>query len=383
MIQKLNAYSHFALYNLNFYTDMNDDFLLDDEDEELNEDDYYIGEENDEEDEDEDQEEIDDDEESKKGPVTSTKLTADEIWLRSAYDDIVAAGAKLKDDSIQVAAQTIVMANPKHTSTSTVNNIIRDMFQSQGHHRMVNSVYNPETALRGEDIDIDFLGTDDDAGFNKKFSEDAKNQIARFIDYLANRDLSKDSIIMRNKKRRHLPAFLIFLFSSGMYDLVINCPTMPKVYQDQIKRALDKITNSKYDIVEELALAYEKAGRQKVADRVRQMQLAWFTKEPAEIKTALPYRDLELTYDDILIYREYRSKYTNISKSITQDTISDFIEVVVDPEAGIYQKLKDKTRSEAINEVKQIYKNWAKENPVDSDLANKVIWKETDSITTN
>ena len=113
------------------------------------------------------------------------------------------------------------------------------------------------------------------------------------------------------------------------------------------------------------------------------MQLAWFTKEPAEIKTALPYRDLELTYDDILIYREYRSKYTNISKSITQDTISDFIEVVVDPEAGIYQKLKDKTRSEAINEVKQIYKNWAKENPVDSDLANKVIWKETDSITTN
>ena len=363
---------------------MNDDFLLDDEDEELNEDDYYIGEENDEEDEDEDQEEIiDDDEESKKGPVTSTKLTADEIWLRSAYDDIVAAGAKLKDDSIQVAAQTIVMANPKHTSTSTVNNIIRDMFQSQGHHRMVNSVYNPETALRGEDIDIDFLGTDDDAGFNKKFSEDAKNQIARFIDYLANRDLSKDSIIMRNKKRRHLPAFLIFLFSSGMYDLVINCPTMPKVYQDQIKRALDKITNSKYDIVEELALAYEKAGRQKVADRVRQMQLAWFTKEPAEIKTALPYRDLELTHDDILIYREYRSKYTNISKSITQDTISDFIEVVVDPEAGIYQKLKDKTRSEAINEVKQIYKNWAKENPVDSDLANKVIWKETDSITTN
>ena len=209
---------------------MNDDFLLDNEDEELNEDDYYIGEENDEEDEDEDQEEIiDDDEESKKGPVTSTKLTADEIWLRSAYDDIVAAGAKLKDDSIQVAAQTIVMANPKHTSTSTVNNIIRDMFQSQGHHRMVNSVYNPETALRGEDIDIDFLGTDDDAGFNKKFSEDAKNQIARFIDYLANRDLSKDSIIMRNKKRRHLPAFLIFLFSSGMYDLVINCPTMPKV----------------------------------------------------------------------------------------------------------------------------------------------------------
>jgi hypothetical protein len=362
---------------------MNDDFLLDDEDEELNEDDYYIGEEDTDDEEDEDQEEVDDEESDKSGPIKSTKLTADEIWLRNAYDDIVAAGAKLKDDSIQVAAQTIVLANPKHTSTSTVNNIIRDMFQSQGHHRMVNSVYNPETALRGEDIDIDFLGTDDDAGFNKKFSEDAKNQIARFIDYLANRDLSKDSVIMRNKKRRHLPAFLIFLFSSGMYDLVINCPTMPKEYQDQIKRALDKITNSKYDIVEELALAYEKAGRPKVAERVRQMQLAWFTKEPAEIKTALPYRDLELTYDDILIYREYRSKYTNISKSITQDVISDLIEVVVDPEAGIYQKLKDKTRSEAINEVKQIYKTWAKENPVDSDLANKVIWKDTDSITTN
>ena len=106
---------------------MNDDFLLDDEDEELNEDDYYIGEEDTDDEEDEDLEEVDDEESDKSGPIKSTKLTADEIWLRSAYDDIVAAGAKLKDDSIQVAAQTIVMANPKHTSTSTVNNIIRDI----------------------------------------------------------------------------------------------------------------------------------------------------------------------------------------------------------------------------------------------------------------
>ena len=78
-----------------------------------------------------------------------------------------------------------------------------------------------------------------------------------------------------------------------------------------------------------------------------------------------------LTYDDVVLYREFRSKFTNTSKTITQDTISDLIEVYQDPEAGIYEKLKDKTRSEAISDVKQVWKNWISDNARDSDLAKK------------
>ena len=240
---------------------------------------------------------------------------------------------------------------------------------------MVNSVYTPDQPLRGEDFDEDYL-QDTDGSFNRRFAQEARDQISRFIDFLNNRDLSKDSIISARRKRRQLPAFIIFLFSSGMYDLIINCPSMPPEYQKQIDYALKRIMEMKYDVVEALAEAYEKAGRDKVAERVRRLQLAWFEKEPAEIKTAGDYSDLNLTYDDVVIYREYRSKFINLTKSITQDVISDLIEVVVDKEAGIYEKLKDKTRSDAIADVKQVYKEWAKENKDGSDLAKKVIWKE-------
>ena len=105
------------------------------------------------------------------------------------------------------------------------------------------------------------------------------------------------------------------------------------------------------------------------------MQLAWFNKEPAEIRTSSEFANLDLTYDDVVTYREYRSKFTNTSKAITQDVISGLIEVVVDKKAGIYERLKDKTRSEAIADVKQIYKDWSKDNKTDSDLASKIIWK--------
>jgi predicted metal-dependent hydrolase len=141
---------------------------------------------------------------------------------------------------------------------------------------------------------------------------------------------------------------------------------------------LKKIVKEKYDIVEALARRYEEKGRPKVAEKVRQMQLAWFNKEPAEIRTSKEFANLDLTYDDVMTYREYRSKFTNTSKAITQDVISGLIEVVVDKKAGIYERLKDKTRSEAIADVKQIYKDWSKDNRVDSDLANKIIWKNKD-----
>lgn len=108
--------------------------------------------------------------------------------------------------------------------------------------------------------------------------------------------------------------------------------------------------------------------------------MSWFDKEPAEIRTTSEYADLDLTYDDVVIYREYRSKFMNSSKVITQDVISDLIEVVIDSEAGIYEKLKDKTRAEAIADVKQTYKTWSKDNPLDSELATKVIWKDVNSL---
>ena len=165
-----------------------------------------------------------------------------------------------------------------------------------------------------------------------------------------------------------------------MYDLIIDCPTMPEEYATQIKEALNKIMKSKYDIVEELAKRYDEMGRPAIAARVRKMGTAWFSKEPAEIRSSSEYADLDLTYDDILVYREYRSKFTNTSRAITQDVISDLIEVVIDKDARVYERLKDKTRSDAISDVKQVYKEWSKDNPVDSELATKIIWKDVNGM---
>lgn len=360
---------------LNSKLKMEDDYLYGDE-EELDEGFYQPAE--DEDDESEDSSEVE--EEAARGTkkAESAKyedlLTKDEVWLMSAYDDIVAAGRNNKENAIEDAATIVVQANPKHTAAATIGYIVKDLFHKQGHSRMQNSIYTPDTPLRGEDVDEEF-NLSDDSSFNRFFAEEARNQIAKFIKYLANRDLSKDSVVSRRRKLRHIPAFIIFLFSSGLYDLIINCPTMPVVYAKQINNALQKIMGAKYDVVEKLAQEYEKRGRDKVADMVRKKQIAWFTKEPAEIRTTSEYADLDLTYDDVVVYREFRSRFTNISKSITQDVISDLIEVVIDEEAGIYEKLKDKTRAEAIADVKQVYKNWSKDNAAE-ELANKVIWTD-------
>lgn len=364
---------------------MNDDFLLDEDD--FEEQGYYNDlDENEDPDENEEEsgsELIDEDKDEAKKKVDDSayegKMTKDELWLSSAYDNIATAAKLNKDNAIKDAVTIVVMANPKHTSTSTVGYIIKDLFHEQGKSRMVNSLYTPDTPLRGEDVDMD-LNSDDDSGFNRQYAEEARNQIARFIEFLANRDLSKDSVISKRRKQRHIPAFIIFLFSSGMYDLILGCPTMPEEYDKQINNAMKKILKAKYDIVEELAARYDELGRTKVAERVRKLQLAWFNKEPAEIITSAEYNDLDLTYDDVLVYRDFRGKFTNTSKAITQDVISDLIEVVVDKEAGIYERLKDKTRSDAISDVKQVYKDWSKNNPIDSELATKVIWKDVNGL---
>ena len=195
------------------------------------------------------------------------KMTSKEVWLSTAYDDIVKVAQKDKDNAIEVAALTVVRANPRHTSAVTAAKIVGELFNRQGHNRIVNSIYTPDTPLMGEDVDEEFL-QESDGGFNRHFTDEAREQIAEFVEYLSNRDLSQDSVISRRRKQRQLPAFIIFLFSSGMYDLLINCPTMPEEYAKQISSALREITSKKYDIVEELAKRYEEAGRP--------LSTAWF-----------------------------------------------------------------------------------------------------------
>ena len=144
---------------------MEDDYLLDEEEEDL-ENQGYLGPDETGDDSDDDDSEgsdesiIGDDEDEKKIKVDESqyegKMTKDELWLSTAYDDIIAAGKLDKDNAIEDAVTTIVWANPKHTSVNTVGNIIKDLFHKQGHSRMVNSLYTPDTPLRGEDVDIDF-----------------------------------------------------------------------------------------------------------------------------------------------------------------------------------------------------------------------------------
>lgn len=366
---------------------MYDDFLLDDEDDFESQ--SYITPEEEEEDVDEDEEDGLEEEESVGKSKKKTeadyggKLTNDEIYLSSAYDDIVLSAKKnltkvnvgaTFDGNIIDAVRTIIGSAPKNTSVQIVEEYTKSCFDTQGHNRIPASVYTPNQPIRSADLDEKFGGTDD-LGFNEEYTKEAREQIARFIEYLASRDLSKDSIISRRRKQRQIPAFIIFLFSSGMYDLIINCPTMPKEYDDQIKRALKVIQQRKYEVVEALAQRYDSRGRTAVAERVRKMGLDWFSREPAKIKTLAYYADLGITQQDVADYREFRPKFTNASSTITQELISDLIEVVIEP-GKIYEKLKDRTRSDAIIDVKQVYRDWAEDNADNSELATKVIWKE-------
>lgn len=357
---------------------MDDEFLLDDNDGELDETGYYQNnEENDEEDpvsEDDvgTEDEVDPEEKAKS---YGGKLSEFEMKCILGYDDVVATAKQSGDDGLMSALLTIVGTNPSHASSKVVADITRSILGRSGHNRMTNNIYTDNQALSGVDVDEDFLGDDGTSRFNQEFTEEARRLITDFIEYLANRDLSKDSVFSRNRKQRNIPALVIFLFSANLYNLIINIPTMPKVYDDQINNAFQVIMKNKFDLVEQLAREYEARGRQKVADRVRRMGISWFDREPAEIRILAEFADLELTYEDVVLYREYRLKFMNTSKTITQDYISDLIEVVIDEEAGVYERLKDKTRSEAIADVKQIWKQWTEENASDSDLAKKIIWK--------
>ena len=187
-------------------------------------------------------------------------------------------------------------------------------------------------------------------------------------------DTSEDSVMSIKRKQRLIPAFIIFLFYANLYSLIIKCPTMPPVYQRQIDRAFDGLKKEKMRLVEDLAIAYEDAGRPEVADVVRATGIHWFRKEPKEILTVSKYKDLNLTMKDVEIYKGFRTRYNNVTTSITQDIISKYILVVEDEKKGILRELKDKTRAQAVDDAKRVYLDWAKENTDNAALASQLVY---------
>lgn len=297
-------------------------------------------------------------------PEESSGLIPYEVELTKSYDEIT------RSDDIELAVSLVVAANPQHSNGNTIDKIVMGILHKQGKSRMQNSYSTG--LLRGYEVDS-VLEEDDNGEFNEKVTEAYRDLVSRFIESLATADLSNDNAANKRRKQRRLPAFLIFLFSNNMYNFVLNCPTLPDDYKMQVNDALRRINDTKYELVEELAQKYEAAGRDEVAKRVRQLQLAWFEKEPAEILNAAEYRDLNLTVDDVNIYKSIRSKYTNTSTSITQEVASELIEVVIDPEAGISEKLKDKVRAEAINDVKKQFREFAENSEEDNRIAIEIL----------
>ena len=48
--------------------------------------------------------------------------------------------------------------------------------------------------------------------------------------------------------------------------------------------------------------------------------------------------------------------------------------MVVDEKKGITDKLKDKTRTQAVDDVKRLYIDWAKENTDNANLASQLVY---------
>lgn len=353
-----------------------DDFLLDEDDDGL-----YYGppDEELEEEEEEDGGYGDSDEEeesSHRKSVYSGVLSDIEINLLERYDNI--KKVKKEQDPVSNAIINVVSSNPIHTSTLTVSNVVSEIMHTQGHSRLRGTQYQ-QGPLFGDDVRLVSDIEDDEANakFNEELTLETRRMIDAFVSYLVCRDLSKDSVVSRHKKQRHLPAFIIYMFTVGAYEFIVDCPSMPQVYKDQISFAIKKLNQAKYDVLEELAQKYEEVGRGEVAKKVREMGLTWFYKQPAEVKTAKEFAYLDLTEDDIDIYREYRPKFTNVSSAITQEMISDYIEVAINEKKGIFEKLKDKTRGEAIIEVKKVFRKWSERyNPENKSLIDKLIFKD-------
>lgn len=278
------------------------------------------------------------------------EISSYENELSKAYDDI------LRASDLTDVIQVVISANPINNNGVIVGEKLKEFMHLQGKTRIVNSFSSG--LLTASDVESDLEG-DDSGEFNERREREAKDLIWRFIKYLAERDLSKDSVMNRRRKLRHIPALIIYLFSNKMYGLLIGCPYLPEEYMEQVKNALIKINERKHELVDELANLYEASGSTELAAKVRDMDLSFFDKEPAELRTAVELRDIKIKDTDIRIYKTVRNKFVNVSKSITQEVASDLIEVVVDKESGISEKLKDKVRTESITEVKQMLRDFA------------------------
>lgn len=298
-------------------------------------------------------------EEDDSSDPNSSIITKYEKQLMLSYEDVTGAA------SMYDALNTIVSANPIHTNSEVISKITKDLLGRQGKNTVV------MTDVRSGLLDSYDDDDDDYDEINLRREEETKDLIWRFVKYLAERDLSKDSVTNRKRKQRHIPALIIYLFVNKMYGLIIGCPYLPEEYQDQIRNALEKLNERKYELVDELADALEEVGNKKLADKVRYMRLSFLEKEPAKLKLSSDLRDINIRDIDIRICKLYRSKYVSVSKSITREVASDLFEVVTDKEAGTFEKLKDKVRSEAIEEVKALLRKFAEES-VTSDKDNEI-----------
>lgn len=314
-------------------------------------------------------------------------MSPDEVKLNNNYNLLLQIA---KDDSggrynlggrsglfssaVADALRTIIMSDPKNTSIATSESYTKALLGMQGHNRIPASTYIPDRPLRDTDLSEDFGGiSSDDAAFNNEFTQAARDHIAEFIRYITTQDLSRDSVVSRRRKLRWPAAFLCLLICSNMYDLLINCPTLPDEYAREVNEVLTRIQEKKYGLVNELADKYEAAGRKEVGDLVRRCGLSWFLHEPAEILGLAKYAKYNLTIKDVQIYREIRPKYMNVSKTITQEMVSKYVKVVMEP-GKVYEVLKDKTRAEAIADVKRVYKEWSIANPSSSELVDKIVF---------
>lgn len=310
----------------------------------------------------EDDESLTDKDSSSEEEESSVEFTSYESELAKAYDDLIKSG------DLNEAVSIVISANPINSNGVIVGEKLKEFMHLQGKTRMVTTKSNG--LLVASDVEASLEG-DDSREINDKKEREARDLIWRFIKYLAERDLSKDSVINRRRKLRHIPALIIYLFSNKMYGLLVNCPYLPEEYQEQVKNAFIKINERKYELVNELATLLEDAGSKELAAKVRDLKLAFFSYEPAQLRSAAEFRDIVIKDSDIVIYKSVRNKYVNITKSITQDVASELIEVVIDKDAGISERLKDKVRTESINEVKALLKEFA-ENSTNAARDNNV-----------
>jgi hypothetical protein len=120
-------------------------------------------------------------------------------------------------------------------------------------------------------------------------------------------------------------------------------------------------------LLDELIKKYEEAGSNEIAEKVKRLKLRFFDYEPADLRASVEFRDITIKDNDIVIYKSVRNRFINITKSITQETASDLIEVVIDKDAGISEKLKDKVRTQSVDEVKRLFRDFSEDSAKEGD----------------